>query len=88
MKVYKCDRCFEEFDSKDGMIDGQYVDVRKMQFYAPSPGWDIDRNKGEKWIIKKTIELYKIIAAPQLPSRDVLYKKDLCLECVKRLDKS
>jgi hypothetical protein len=84
MKYYKCDRCGDDFDFTSGMIDGQYIHVRKVQFHAPSPGWDIDRNKGESYKVKKTIELFRTIATTL---QDVIYDKDLCLRCVKLLEK-
>jgi hypothetical protein len=85
MKYYKCDQCGDEFDSEDGMIEGQYIHVRKIQFSEHTDGWDPNRVKRGEYKVKKTIELYTTTSAPQ--PTDMILKKDLCLRCVKLLER-
>ena len=80
MKYYKCDQCSEEFDSKDGMIEGHYEHTRKVRLYKT--GWDID---SKEYKVKKIIELYQTVSVPH--PYDVIVKKDLCPKCVKKLEK-
>jgi len=83
MKIYKCDLCVQEFDSKDGMKEGRYERVRKIQL-DKKPGWGGEINE---YKVRKTIELYRTTAAEPLPPTDVVVKKDLCPKCVKLLEK-
>jgi len=90
MKVYKCDQCGEEFDSKDGMIEGCYSHSRKivLKEYYDEGGWAARTLRDSNYKVKKTIELYKTKpATSQLVPTEVTAKKDLCAKCVKLLEK-
>ena len=83
MKIYKCDQCGDEFDSKDGMIEGYYRHTRKVKLYKT--GW-ADEKKGYK--VRKTLKLYRTVStSTQLTPIEVEIKKDLCPRCVKMLEK-
>jgi len=79
MKFYKCDQCGDEFDSKDGMIEGRYEHTRKTKLYKT--GWDA---VNKEYKVKKTIELCRIIPTSQTYIR---VDKDLCPSCIKQLER-
>jgi len=79
MKFYKCDQCGDEFDDKNGMIEGRCEYTRKIKLHRT--GWS---TYSEEYKIKKTIELCRIIPSSQTYIRA---DKDLCPSCVKTLEK-
>lgn len=84
MKYYKCDLCGEPFAPKGAMVEGWYADEK-------SADWKNPNGTTSKFIIRKTIKLYQSIKpddqlAPREPIREVQVKKDLCKDCVQKMD--
>lgn len=78
MKIYKCDGCAEEFDAKDGMVDGLYTHERKIQI-----------TELEEYPKHGTInKIYKVRRTLKfLTLEGTQIGRDLCPRCVKLLEK-